>query len=132
MSQENAEYRAIKKCHDQLRLGCLTGSSTLCQKLYDERLITEDLRQLCFKNLEERECFAKRATELLQDRVRNDSKAYYTIISIMEGTHGLSYIGKTMDREIKTQNTAVQEPEPEKTGSYNNGSNGSLASCSQR
>ena len=156
MSQENAEYRAIKDLGDQLRLGCRAAGSTLCQKLFEGNLITEDLRQLCFKKIEERESFANRATELLQDRVKYDRKAYYAITSIMKDTHGVSYIGEAMEdkaREIiQTQNTAeqrakdwlngdkykyvplgsligdtaVQGAEPEKTGSHSNGSNGSL------
>ena len=59
------------------------------------------VEHMCYSNTVDIDTFVQAMVTTLQDRVRNDPNAYYTIIDILKAEIGISYLGDILEDQRK-------------------------------
>ena len=112
----NIEYQVLKWGTDKLCTGFRSAHKSLCRVFFSKDLIPMQVEHMCNDNTVDRDTFVQTMVTTLQDRVRNDPNAYYTIIDILKAEIGISYLGDILeDKMIAERKKMTERLEAEKT-----------------
>ena len=95
------EYKVLIWATDRLCRGLKHAHKTLCRKFLAKHLITFQVVHMCNNNNVNRDIFVHAMMTTLQDRVRNETNTYYTIIDILKAEIGISYLGDILGDQRK-------------------------------
>ena len=95
------EYGVLIWATDKLCRGLKPAHKTLCRKFLAKHLITMQVEHMCYSNTVDIDTFVQAMVTTLQDRVRNDPNAYYTIIDILKAEIGITYLGDILEDQRK-------------------------------
>ena len=93
MSARNFEKIVMKENADKLTLGLRQVKDSICRKLCSKGLISNEIRQA------EGKPGIDSILSALQDRVENDSRAYYEFLKILENDPALTYLKVLLEED---------------------------------
>ena len=114
MSAQKYEKMVMKENTDTLIKGLRQAKDEICRKLCGKGLISYSIRQDCLEG----KSGIDTIVSALQDRVENDSGAYYEFLKILEDDLGLKYLKDMLEEDrlskvsqVSTKSALKAEPD---------------------
>ena len=113
MSVSNTvEYLAIKRAYSKLCVGFRAARKSLFRGLYAEHLLSDDIRQFCGDTSVPDDKFAEIMVIALQERVVNDSHAFYSIVEVLKQTVGTEYLANVLEKLAFEKDSLPERVQP--------------------
>ena len=104
------EYKVLIWATDKLCIGFRYANKALCRQFLANNLVTMQVEHMCNNNTVDLDTLVQAMVTTLQDRVRYEPNAYYTIIDILKAEIGISYLGDILEDQ-REKMTEKLEPE---------------------
>ena len=95
------DYKVLIWATERLCRGLRYANIALFRQFLVNNLVTMQVEHMCNNNNVNRDIFVQAMVTTLQDRVRNEPKAYYNINDILKAEIGISYLGDILEDQRK-------------------------------
>ena len=109
MADTSVECLAMRACNDKLCKAFMQAKDTLCRQFYAKKLLSGSLHSKCNDSGVVTENFVMEMVKALENRVENDSKAYYTILDVLTNTSGMDYLEDILEKEKRAIQNRLED-----------------------
>jgi len=96
----------MTKNNDKLTCGLRQAKDSICRKLCSKSLLSYDVRQDCIDG----KSGIDSTISALQDRIKNDSKAYYEFLEVLSDDPALKYLVNILEEDRKALEEQARQP----------------------